>query len=169
MRIATLALVAACGSSAPPPAAPQHTAPAAQASPQSTGDDGADDIPVTELHAKRWPYARFFNQMKRAVRATWHPETVWRSLAPAAQAPSGSLNTKVHVVLTPLGALQSVTVTAPSGNPALDAEAVRAFQAASPFANPPAGLLKNGVVELDFAFDFDPASSAAIMAPTAQP
>jgi TonB family protein len=103
--------------------------------------------------------------MERAVRAAWQPETVWRSLPPAAQGTPGNLRTTVHVALTPIGALQSVNVTVPSGNTALDAEAVRAFQAAAPFPSPPADLFKNGVLEFTFMLDFDPATSAASMAP----
>jgi protein TonB len=46
-------------------------------------------------------------------------------------------------------------VTTPSGVSELDDEAVRAFNAAAPFPNPPDGLVKDNQITFAFSFHFD--------------
>ena len=110
----------------------------------------------TALSAKRWVYASFFNRLKRQVAQNWDPQTVWRRIDP-----DGTKNgfktriTEVRVSLSGVGKLDKIVVTKPSGVSELDDEAVRAFQAAAPFPNPPDGLVKNNRIVFAFSFYFE--------------
>ncbi len=119
--------------------------------------DGVADGDETALNAKRWVYASFFNRMKRQVAQNWEPAQVWRR-----HDPTGSVYgfksriTHVRVTLDRSGALSKIVVTRPSGVAVLDDEATRAFQAAQPFPNPPAGLVAtDNQISFDFSFHFE--------------
>ncbi|HLL21596.1 MAG TPA: TonB family protein [Kofleriaceae bacterium] len=110
----------------------------------------------TALNAKRWVYASFFNRLKRQVAQNWDPQTVWRRADPnGAHHGFKTRVTEVRVSLARNGKLTKIVVTAPSGVSALDDEAVRAFQAAAPFPNPPDGLVKNEQITFAFSFYFE--------------
>lgn len=110
----------------------------------------------TALTAKRWVYASFFNRMKRQVAQNWDPQSVWRRIDP-----DGTKNgfktriTEVRVSLNPQGKLNKIVVVGPSGVSELDDEAVRAFNAAAPFPNPPDGLVKDNQITFAFSFYFE--------------
>ena len=122
--------------------------------------DHLDDVEngdETALSAKRWVYATFFNRLKRQVAQNWDPATVWRRTDP-----DGTKNgfktrvTEVRVSLNAKGELSKIVVTNPSGVADLDEEAVRSFHAASPFPNPPDGLVnKDGQITFAFSFFFE--------------
>lgn len=119
-------------------------------------DDVADGE-ETALNAKRWIHASFFNRLKRQVAQNWDPASVWRR-----RDPSGSVYgyktrvTEVRVALTSKGQLAKIVVTTPSGVSELDDEAVRAFQHAAPFPNPPKELASDdGLITFAFAFYFE--------------
>ena len=64
--------------------------------------------------------------------------------------------TVLNVVLDSDGELSDVTVARSSGVGFLDDEAVHAFQLASPFPNPPHGLLEtDGSIRFQFGFFFE--------------
>lgn len=119
-------------------------------------DDVADGE-ETALNAKRWIHASFFNRLKRQVAQNWDPASVWRR-----RDPSGAVYgyktrvTEVRVALTPKGRLAKIVVTSPSGVTELDDEAVRAFQQAAPFPNPPRELANDdGLITFAFSFHFE--------------
>jgi TonB family protein len=122
--------------------------------------DHLDDVAngdETALNAKRWIHASFFNRLKRQVAQNWDPGSVWRR-----RDPSGSVYgyktriTEVRVSLTAKGQLAKVVVTQPSGVNELDDEAVRAFQQAAPFVNPPKELANDdGLITFAFSFYFE--------------
>jgi TonB family protein len=110
----------------------------------------------TALTAKRWVYASFFNRLKRQVAQNWDPQTVWRRTDPqGTHYGFKSRVTEVRVSLSPQGKLVRIVVTTPSGVSELDDEAVRAFNAAAPFPNPPDGLVKDNQITFAFSFHFD--------------
>jgi TonB family protein len=122
--------------------------------------DHLDDVSngdETALNAKRWIHASFFNRLKRQVAQNWDPGSVWRR-----RDPSGSVYgyktriTEVRVALTAKGQLAKIVVTQPSGVNELDDEAVRAFQQAAPFVNPPKELANDdGLITFAFSFYFE--------------
>jgi TonB family protein len=148
MRALLVALLASCSSSAPPAKAPAPTlanTAIADAAVAVVGDVPEDE---TVLNSKRWKFAAYFNQLKRAIYSDWDPRTVWRRLDGSHAYGTATRTTVVEITLTPAGALQKIAVTQGSGVPELDDEAVRSAHAASPFGTPPEGA------PLKFLFSF---------------
>jgi TonB family protein len=111
----------------------------------------------TSLNAKRWVHASFFNRLKRQVAQNWEPAAVWRR-----HDPSGAVYgfksrvTQLRVSLDARGKLaKPPTVIRASGVDVLDDEAVRAFEAAAPFPNPPDALVQDGMITFEFSFHFE--------------
>jgi TonB family protein len=116
-----------------------------------------DDGESTALNAKKWKHAPFFNRVKRAVAAAWHPDVVY-----VRHDPNGNVYgvkdrvTVLRVHLHPDGKLASWTVMQSSGVDFLDDEAVDAFRRAAPFPNPPRDLVEtDGQIHFNFAFIFE--------------
>lgn len=117
--------------------------------------DGVEEGDTTSLNSKQWKHAVFFNRLKRQVAQNWHPGQVY-----ARRDPKGNVygtkdrTTVVKVFLTPEGRLAKVYVAEESGVDFLDDEAVRAFQEASPFPNPPSALVEEESKLISFVFGF---------------
>jgi TonB family protein len=122
--------------------------------------DHFDDVLAgdeTAVNSKRWIHATFFNRLKRQVAQNWDPASVWRRQDPTGQVHGFKTRvTEVRVALNAKGELQKIVVTGPSGVSELDDEAVRAFQTAAPFVNPPTELAnKDGLITFAFSFYFE--------------
>ena len=123
-------------------------------------NDYIKDVPKGEetlLNSKEFRYATFFNRVKRGVSDHWNPGEVYLR-----HDPYGNIYgvkdryTVLNVVLNSEGGLSDVSVAHSSGVGFLDDEAVHAFQLASPFPNPPQGLLENdGLIRFQFGFFFE--------------
>lgn len=123
-------------------------------------NDYIKDVPKGEetmLNSKEFRYATFFNRVKRGVSDHWNPGEVYLR-----HDPYGNIYgvkdryTVLTVVLDSDGGLSDVSVAHSSGVGFLDDEAVHAFQLASPFPNPPQGLLENdGLIRFQFGFFFE--------------
>jgi TonB family protein len=123
-------------------------------------NDYLKDVPKGEetlLNSKEFRYATFFNRVKRGVSDQWNPGEVYLR-----HDPYGNIYgvkdryTVLNVVLDSQGHLSDVTVARSSGVGFLDDEAVQAFQLASPFPNPPQGLLEDdGSIRFQFGFFFE--------------
>lgn len=108
----------------------------------------------TFLNTQEWKYAGFFNRVKQSVGTQWSPATTLHR-----RDPSGDIYghrdryTLLSVTLDADGALKDVRITKSCGVDFLDQEAVRAFQRAQPFPNPPPGLLASDqAVHFQFGF-----------------
>lgn len=104
----------------------------------------------TFLNTREWKYASFFNRVKQAVSAKWDPNGRLR-----AQNRSFGLDdrtTVLHLALRPDGSVADAYVAKSCGIDVLDQEAVKAFEKAQPFANPPAALVENGFIRFSFSF-----------------
>jgi TonB family protein len=122
--------------------------------------DHMDDVLAgdeTAVNSKRWVHASFFNRLKRQVAQNWDPASVWRRNDPNGQVYGYKTRiTEVRVALSTKGDLSKIVVTTPSGVSELDEEAVRAFQAAGPFPNPPKELANTeGLITFAFSFYFE--------------
>ncbi|MFH1529115.1 MAG: TonB family protein [Pseudomonadota bacterium] len=113
------------------------------------------------LNTMPYRYIGFFERVKAGVRREWSPNNVYRH-----RDPTGELYgykdrmTVLRVVLDRNGYLEDTTVLKTSGLKFLDEEAKRAMWAASPFINPPNGLLKDdSKIRFEFGFVFLIASS----------
>ncbi len=122
---------------------------------------GVKEGDTNALNSVPYRYAGFFERVKQRVRQQWNPNRPYRL-----RDPSGEIYghkdrlTVLSVVLDSRGYVLDTSITAPSGLKFLDDEAVRAMAAASPFLNPPEGLVgEDGKIRFDFGFAFLVASS----------
>ncbi len=138
----------------------------------SGGQGGSDDVfvgvedegDVTLVNSRSFKFWDFFDRIKGQVRSEWDPGPVYRS-----RDPDGKIYgrrdryTILGVVLDGSGALAQLEVVHRSGLDFLDEEAVRAFQAAAPFPNPPTGLIDEGgriVFRFGFMLEFGSSSGS---------
>ena len=104
----------------------------------------------TFLNTREWKYAAFFNRVKQAVSARWDPNG--RLRAHNRQMGGSDRTTVLTVTLRPDGTIRDIFVSQSSGLDYLDQESIQAFEKAQPFANPPSGLVVNGVISFAFGF-----------------
>lgn len=99
-------------------------------------------------------YAGFFERVKGQVRMHWDPNRVYSLRDPTGQLyPRRDRLTVLAVVLDGHGTVLDASVSQPSGLKFLDDEALRAMWAASPFLNPPKGLVgDDGRIRFQFGF-----------------
>lgn len=109
---------------------------------------------ATYLSTKEWKYATFFNRVKQSVGQQWHPAPQMRQRDPSLQQfGTKDRYTVLAVVLDAHGRLKDAYVEKSSGLDFLDVEAIRAFERAQPFPNPPPGLLADDqTVRFQFGF-----------------
>jgi TonB family protein len=107
----------------------------------------------TFLNTREWKYAGFFNRVKQAVSARWDPNGRLRSKDPRGRG-FGAIDrvTLLNVALRPDGTIYEIVVAQSSGLDYLDAESVKAFETAQPFANPPPALIQDGLIRFAFGF-----------------
>jgi TonB family protein len=116
--------------------------------------EGIEEGEGTFLNSREFKYASYFNRMKRGVSQRWDPISEYRR-----RDPTGNIYgfrdrvTVVNVTLDKEGVVKDVAVTQTSGIDFLDREAITAFQRASPFPNPPKGLV-GGDGQFTFPFGF---------------
>lgn len=111
------------------------------------------DVPEgdgTFLNTREWKYAAFFNRVKQAVSAKWDPNGRLRQRN--ADPGIAARVTVMTVTLKADGSLADLFVAQSSGMDVLDAEAMRAFEQAAPFSNPPASLVEHGFIRFNFGF-----------------
>lgn len=113
-----------------------------------------DEGDGTFLNTREWKYASFFNRVKQSVGQHWNPNAQLRLRDPTLQIYGGrDRQTLLQVTLTPDGRLKDAWVEKSSGLDFLDLEAIKAFERAQPFPNPPAGLLATDeLVRFRFGF-----------------
>ncbi len=120
--------------------------------------DHLDDVATgdeTLLNSVRWKYASFFNRVKRTVAQNWRPAELLVQRDPSGQVYGARDKvTRLKIWMTPDGRLDKIVVMQGSGVDFLDDEAVRAFQAAQPFPNPPAALVDARTKLITFEFGF---------------
>jgi len=116
---------------------------------------GVEQGEYTALNTRKWKYATFFNRVKRQVAQNWHPEQAYRL-----RDPNGNIYgtkdrlTVLTVSLQADGTLHKVIISNPSGVDFLDDEAIKAFELAEPFPNPPGGLVDGDSRMITFRFGF---------------
>jgi TonB family protein len=108
----------------------------------------------TFLNTREWKYATFFNRVKQSVSTQWRPGEELRQRDPTFKLYGGrDRHTVVHVTLDDRGRLKEIFVEKSSGLDFLDLEAIRSFERAQPFPNPPAGLVaQDATIRFSFAF-----------------
>ncbi len=143
----------------PGPRAPMHLMPSLTVLDSVVGGAPNDHLDLEEgdgtfLNTREWKYAGFFNRVKQGIGMTWHPAAELRRRDPTLSMYGGrDRQTVVSVTLNKDGRVREVFVSRSCGLDFLDLEAVRAFERAQPFPNPPPGLLdEDGTVQFTFGF-----------------
>jgi TonB family protein len=108
------------------------------------------------LNAMPYRYIGFFERVKDAVRREWDPNAAYGPRDPTGAAFGyKDRMTVLKVVLDRRGKLLDAVVVSSCGLGFLDDEAKRAMWAASPYANPPEGLVgDDGRIKFEFGFVF---------------
>jgi TonB family protein len=124
-------------------------------------NDHIEDVPkgeATLLNSREFKYATFFNRVKRGVSQHWSPRVGEEYRR---RDPYGNIYgvkdryTLLNVALDPAGELIDVSVVNSSGIGFFDEVAVQSFRDASPFPNPPVGLVESdGRIHFQFGFFF---------------
>jgi protein TonB len=140
----------------PGPKAPQNDNPG---DPSQT-DDYLKDVNTgmqTLLSTREFVYYSYYQRIKEALRQHWEPNVrervkiIYRQGRTIASAKDRV--TQVLVTLNPQGELLRVEVLTQSGVIDLDDAAVDAFRAASPFPNPPKGMVESdGTIKIRWDF-----------------
>jgi TonB family protein len=113
-----------------------------------------DEGDGTYLSTREWKYASFFNRVKQSVSQEWSPTDQLRLRDPTGQIYGGrDRYTILTVTLDGTGRMKDAFVDKSSGLDFLDLEAVKAFERAQPFPNPPPAILANDqTVRFQFGF-----------------
>lgn len=108
----------------------------------------------TFLSTKEWKYASFFNRVKQSVGQHWNPGAPLRTRDPTGNIYGGrDRYTVLNVTLTERGQVKEIFVEKSSGLDFLDLEAIKSFERAQPFPNPPPGLVQADT-SVKFSFGF---------------
>jgi TonB family protein len=114
----------------------------------------AEEGEGTYLNTKEWKYASFFNRVKQSVGMHWNPSAPLRTRDPSGNIYGGrDRYTVLNVTLNERGNVKEIFVEKSSGVDFLDLEAIKSFERAQPFPNPPPGLVKDdSAVKFSFGF-----------------
>lgn len=120
-------------------------------------NDHLKDIDVgdgTYLTTREWKYASFFNRVKQSVGQQWMPIDQLRMRDPTGNIYGGKDRyTILSITLDGTGKLKDAYVEKASGLDFLDLEAIKAFERASPFPNPPPGIVaSDSTIKFQFGF-----------------
>ena len=128
-------------------------------SPAPTTDDYLPNIQEgaqTALNTREFQFYSYFERIKDRLRMYWEPELqgrVDKIYAKGKNLGEQDLITKLNIILSKQGELSKVQIVRNSGIEDVDEAAVKAFEKAAPFPNPPSGMIeKDGKVYLTWSF-----------------
>jgi TonB family protein len=109
------------------------------------------------LNRRETRYWAFFDRVKRQIEREWSPQTEYRRRDPYGNVYGVKDRwTTAEVVLNTNGSIRKLQIIKSSGLDFYDDEAIRALNAAAPFANPPEGMMdEQGLVRFTFGFYFE--------------
>ena len=121
--------------------------------------DFIEDIPLgamTRLNTVEYKYYGFYHRIKQKLEQYWghslrqKAEKLWKSgrRFPA----SNNRITNLIVTINHKGTIVDITIRSTSGIRELDEAAVESFNRAGPFPNPPKGMMKNGLAQIEWGF-----------------
>jgi protein TonB len=137
--------------------------------PSSLGEHipGVKDGSFTALNTDQFTYYTFFQRINEQLRPRWvnFVKNFIDTQSPThlAQLARFELITQVEIVLSPDGQYQKGFIHRSSGDHTLDMTSIDAFQGATPFLNPPRGLVEDdGFIHLHYALVVELQQSAGI-------
>ena len=128
-------------------------------SPSSTTDDylpNTQEGAQTALNTREFQFYSYFERIKDRLRMYWEPELqgrVDKIYAKGKNLGEQDLITKLNITLSKQGELSKIQIVRNSGIEDVDEAALKAFEKAAPFPNPPSGMIeKDGTVRLTWSF-----------------
>lgn len=127
--------------------------------PSAMSDDYLPDVKSgleTSLNTQEFKYYSYFERIKDRLRMFWEPELkerIQKLYNRGIDLPNSDVITKLAIVLNKNGEISKISIIRNSGYIDLDQAAIKAFERASPFPNPPSGMVeKDGTVHLTWSF-----------------
>ncbi len=125
----------------------------------SSNNDYIEDIAlgdVTNLNTTEFKFYGFYFRIRQRLEQFWgqslqEKATHFARLGRRLPASSDKV-TALKVILDKKGEILQVIVESTSGVKELDDAATESFRSAGPFPNPPAGMIRDGVVQLNWGF-----------------
>lgn len=122
-------------------------------------DDHLKDVKVgveTVLNTREFVYYAYYARIKEQLRHHWEPkirDKILRLVVTGRTIASQDRTTRLTITLDAWGSLLRVQVVEGSGLSDLDDAAIEAFRSASPFPNPPKGIISSdGTVQIHWDF-----------------
>lgn len=122
-------------------------------------NDYIEDVPLgdfTKLNTQEFEFYGFYNRIRQRLELFWgtNIQEQAKKIMKQGRSIASDTNhvTSLDIFLNDKGEIVEVNVNSPSGVRELDNAAVRTFNQAGPFPNPPAGMIKNGKARISWSF-----------------
>lgn len=118
---------------------------------------GIKEASQTSLNTREYVFYGYFTRIRERLDRAWVPilrkQLVKYHYSGRSLASNTDHSTRLIVVLNQKGEVTRVQITSESGTRDLDEAAIRAFNEAGPFPNPPKGMIdQNGEIEIPWEF-----------------
>jgi protein TonB len=124
-----------------------------------SSNDYIEDLPLgdfTQVNTQEYKYFGFYNRIKYKLEKYWgrNIESQAKKLLKSGRSIASDQNhlTSLVIQINGRGEILNVQVKSTSGLKELDSAAVKSFNQAGPFPNPPKGMVKNGVATIEWGF-----------------
>lgn len=125
----------------------------------SSTNDHVEDVPLgdmTNLNTVEYKYYGFYYRIKQRLEQFWgrsiHEKAQQLAKLGRQVATEDEHITSLQITLNHEGEVVEIRIVGTSGIKELDDAAIESFNEAGPFPNPPKGLIKNGLVVLEWGF-----------------
>lgn len=122
-------------------------------------NDFIEDIPLgdfTKLNTQEFEFYGFYSRIRERLELFWgnNIQSQAEKLMKSGRSIASDSNhiTSLEIFLDDKGEIVDVTVNSPSGVRELDNAAIKTFNQAGPFPNPPKGMLKQGKAKIKWSF-----------------
>ena len=125
---------------------------------QASRNDYIDDVPLgdmTKLNTLKFKYYGFYRRIKQRLEVYWGYEVrkkIEQLLKERRRPIKTESITALSIDLDHRGHIVDIRIKSASGVRELDEAAVKSFNKAGPFPNPPEGMLKNGLARIEWDF-----------------
>ncbi len=125
----------------------------------SSTNDYIEEVPLgdlTFLNTVEYKYYGFYHRIRQKLEQFWGSSIQDKAKDIMNQgrrvASDDNLITALQVTLNEQGSVVEIVIKGSSGIKELDDAAIESFNDAGPFPNPPKGLLRNGLVKIEWGF-----------------
>lgn len=122
-------------------------------------NDYIEDVPLgdfTKLNTQQFEFYGFYNRIRERLEMFWgtNIQEQAEKMMKSGRSIASDQNhiTALEIYLNEKGEIVDVSVNSPSGIRELDNAAIRTFNQAGPFPNPPKKMLKNGRAKIKWSF-----------------